>query len=91
MSIPRDLLEFPVPKRFRGKTESVWNEYAKIRMEYQVINLGSGFADYSVTKEFNAVLGDVVAIGDNSLNQYARTFVRTLYFDRNFTHTIGIM
>lgn len=76
MPLPIQQLNFPVPKRFEGKTKSVWNEYAKLIEDYKPLSLGHGYADYVVTKYFNDVLSEVAANADNSMTQYARAFVR---------------
>lgn len=69
--------KYSIPKRFEGKTSSVWNEYADIFEKYQPLSLGPGFADYQVTKDFDNILADVVANADNSMSQYARAAVST--------------
>lgn len=68
--------KYSIPKRFEGKTSSVWNEYADIFEKYQPLSLGPGFADYQVTKYFDEVLAEVATNGDNAMSQYARAFVR---------------
>lgn len=68
-------VNFPMPKRVQGKTKNVWAEYAQLDKDFKPLNLGQGFPDYLVTKEFNDVLAEVAANADNSLTQYARAFV----------------
>lgn len=79
MSLPVAHLNFAIPKRFEGKTKSVWNEYAQLHAEYKPLSLGHGFSDYVVTKYFNDVLAEVAANADNSMTQYARAFVRHIF------------
>lgn len=76
---PVQKLNFGIPKRFEGKSKSVWNEYAQLSTDYNPLSLGHGYADYVVTKYFNDVLSEVAANADNSMTQYARAFVRQIH------------
>lgn len=86
---------FPIPKRFDGKTSSVWNDYAQLYNEYKPISLGHGYADYVVTKYFNDVLAEVAANADNSMTQYTRAFVSYFYVNSeangSFRAYLGIL
>jgi len=66
--------KFQLPKRLQGSTPSVWNEYIKLAMEYQPLNLGQGFTDYPVPQYITDALSAATKNANPLLNQYTRGF-----------------
>lgn len=66
--------KFQLPKRLQGSTPSVWNEYIKLAMEYQPLNLGQGFTDYPVPQYITDALVAATKNANPLLNQYTRGF-----------------
>lgn len=54
------------------------NEYIKLAMTYQPLNLGQGFADYPVPKYITDALSATANNPNCLLNQYTRGFVSNL-------------
>ncbi|XP_055310075.1 kynurenine aminotransferase-like [Sitodiplosis mosellana] len=64
--------KFRLPKRYQGSTQSVWNEYTQLFIEYQPLSLAHGFTDSPVPKYITDTLAATAKSSNHLLNQYTR-------------------
>lgn len=62
-------------KRLDGVTESVWNDFVKLSIEYNPLNLGQGFPDFAAPEVVTRALSQATTSDNTFLNQYTRGFV----------------
>ncbi|XP_027199108.1 kynurenine aminotransferase isoform X2 [Dermatophagoides pteronyssinus] len=61
-------------KRLDGVTESVWNDFVKLAIEYKPLNLGQGFPDFAAPEVVTHALAQATTSDNVFLNQYTRGF-----------------
>lgn len=74
-------------KRLDGVTESVWNDFVKLAIEYKPLNLGQGFPDFAAPEVVTHALAQATTSDNVFLNQYTRGFVCILKLLLYFSST----
>ncbi|KAF2884168.1 hypothetical protein ILUMI_21995 [Ignelater luminosus] len=84
--------KFGLPARYQGQQESVWEEYIQLAADYDPLDLGQGFPDFSPPEYIISALDQVIKDKDIMLHQYTRGCGHprlTSILSKLYSHLIG--